>query len=66
MESYLAFKVSDLVSGVGLIIILLGLSHVVLGCYLGLLVRQNRTRQRVEEASRGLSDSSPVAHPMTR
>jgi hypothetical protein len=36
MESYLAFKVSDLVVGMGAIVVLLGLSHVVLGAYLGL------------------------------
>lgn len=35
MESYLAFKVADLVLGVGIIVALLGLSHVVLGGYLG-------------------------------
>lgn len=34
MESYLAFKISDLVSGVGLIVVLLGLSHMVMGFYL--------------------------------
>lgn len=37
MESYLAFKVSDLVLGMGLIVVLLGLSHVALGAYFGLL-----------------------------
>jgi len=58
MESYLAFKVSDLVAGVGLIIVLLGLSHVVLGFYLGLVVGQNRARDRFEEASHVLSDSA--------
>src|SRR5262245_28383318 len=35
MESYLAFKVSDLVVGMGVIVVFLGLSHVVLGAYLG-------------------------------
>jgi len=39
MESYLAFKVSDLVLGVGAIVAMLGLSHVVLGVYLGWLTR---------------------------
>lgn len=39
MESYLAFKVSDLVVGLGLIVVLLGFSHVALGVYLGLLTR---------------------------
>jgi hypothetical protein len=38
MESYLAFKVGDLVVGVGIIIALMGLSHVALGAFLGLLV----------------------------
>lgn len=38
MESYLAFKVSDLVVGMGLIVALLGASHAVLGLYLGLVV----------------------------
>ena len=38
MESYLAFKVGDLVVGVGAIVALLGLSHVVLGAFLGLLI----------------------------
>jgi hypothetical protein len=37
MESYLAFKVADLVVGVGLIIALLGASHVALGAYLGIV-----------------------------
>jgi hypothetical protein len=37
MESYLAFKVADLVQGVGIIVAMLGLSHVVLGAYLGLV-----------------------------
>ena len=36
MESYLAFKVADLVQGVGIIVVMLGASHVVLGGYLGL------------------------------
>ena len=38
MESYLAFKVSDLVVGLGVVITLLGLSQVVLGIYLGLVL----------------------------
>lgn len=38
MESYLAFKVADLVVGIGLIVVLLGASHVVLGAFLGLLI----------------------------
>ena len=39
MESYMAFKTSDLVSGIGAIVILLGLSHVALGAYLGFVSR---------------------------
>jgi hypothetical protein len=38
MESYLAFKISDLVVGMGAIVVLLGLSHVAMGVFLGLLV----------------------------
>ena len=38
MESYLAFKVSDLVVGMGVIVVFLGLSQVVLGLYLGLVL----------------------------
>lgn len=56
MESYLAFKISDLVSGLGLIIVLLGLSHVVLGCYLGLVVRRN------DGPSHAPSDLTPLLH----
>jgi hypothetical protein len=50
MESYLAFKVSDLVAGVGVIVALLGASHVVLGLYLGLVVMP--ARERAEQAAR--------------
>ena len=39
MESYLAFKVGDLVVGMGAIVVLLGLSHVALGAFLGLVLR---------------------------
>jgi hypothetical protein len=42
LESYLAFKISDLVVGVGILVALLGLSHVVLGFYLGLVVMPDR------------------------
>ena len=42
MESYMAFKVADLVSGVGAIIALLGLSQVVLGLYLGFVATPER------------------------
>lgn len=38
MESYMAFKTADLVMGVGIIVALLGLSHVALGGFLGLMV----------------------------
>jgi hypothetical protein len=48
MESYLAFKVSDLVAGVGAIVVLLGASHVVLGLYLGLVTAP--AKQRAEAA----------------
>jgi hypothetical protein len=46
MESYLAFKVSDLVSGVGIIVGLLGASHVVLGLYLGLVTAPAKLAKR--------------------
>ena len=36
MESYMAFKIAELVQGVGLIVALIGGSQVVLGIYLGL------------------------------
>lgn len=39
MESYLAFKVADLVLGMGVIVALLGASHVVLGLYLGFIAQ---------------------------
>ena len=38
LQSYMAFKVSDLVSGVGIIVALLGGSHIALGAYLGSVV----------------------------
>jgi hypothetical protein len=38
MQSYMAFRVADLVMGVGAIVVLLGLSHIALGSYLGLAV----------------------------
>ena len=47
MESYLAFKVADLVVGVGIIVALLGASHVVLGIFLGqIILRQERAQPR--------------------
>jgi hypothetical protein len=39
MESYLAFKIADLVLGVGLIVALLGGSQIVLGLYLGFILK---------------------------
>jgi hypothetical protein len=39
MESYMAFKIAELVQGVGLIVAALGASQVVLGAYLGLIAR---------------------------
>ena len=55
MESYLAFKVADLVQGVGVIVALLGLSHVVLGLYLGLIAIPGRAAElrRGEAVFRG-------------
>ena len=46
MESYLAFKVADLVLGVGVIVALLGLSQVALGVYLGVLSNPARASHR--------------------
>ena len=47
MQSYMAFKVADLVSGVGLIVAALGVSLIALGAYLGLvIVRPPELRQR--------------------
>ena len=42
MESYMAFKIADLVSGVGLIVALIGGSQIVLGLYLALIARATR------------------------
>ncbi len=54
MESYLAFKVADLVVGVGLIVTLLGFSQVVLGAYLALAVVQPASRKaKIETAPTG-------------
>jgi hypothetical protein len=50
MESYLAFKVGDLVVGMGAIVVLLGLSHVALGVFLGLLVLRGEAVQDVRQA----------------
>lgn len=38
MQSYMAFKVSDLVSGVGAVVAALGLGQIALGLYLGMVV----------------------------
>ena len=46
MESYLAFKVSELVVGIGAIVVLLGLSHVALGVYLGLVSRTSAAEEK--------------------
>ena len=48
MEGYLSFKVADLVMGVGAIIGVLGLSHVVLGLYLGLFIVKPFARKEAE------------------
>jgi hypothetical protein len=56
MESYLAFKVADLVAGVGVIVALLGASHVVLGLYLGLVAAP--AKQRREAAKQGLAPAA--------
>ncbi len=45
MESYMAFKVADLVMGVGLIVALLGGSHIVLGLYLGFITMPATRRE---------------------
>jgi hypothetical protein len=45
MESYMAFKVSDLVSGVGLIVALLGVGQIALGIFLALVVRTEREQE---------------------
>ena len=49
MESYLAFKVADLVMGVGAIVALLGLSHIALGAYLGAAAL--RAAEQLDEAN---------------
>jgi hypothetical protein len=51
MESYLAFKVSDLVTGMGAIVVLLGLSHVALGVYLGIATREPEERSALALAT---------------
>lgn len=45
MESYMAFKTADLVVGVGVIVGLLGLSHVALGGFLGLIVLKGKVAE---------------------
>ena len=42
MESYMAFKIAELVQGVGLIVALIGGSQIVLGLYLALIARATR------------------------
>jgi hypothetical protein len=51
MESYLAFKVADLVMGIGLIVALLGASQVVMGVFLGLMARSNEATRREPAAT---------------
>jgi hypothetical protein len=46
MESYLAFKVADLVMGIGLIVALLGASQIVLGGFLGIVFRSRDENPR--------------------
>ena len=58
MESYLAFKVADLVLGVGIIVALLGASHVVLGAYLGLVVAPAREKAAGTRAGRPALNSA--------
>ena len=48
MESYMAFKIAELVQGVGLIVALLGGSQVVLGAYLGIVARPARDTRTVK------------------
>jgi len=58
MESYMAFKVADLVVGIGLVIALLGASQVVLGGFLGLLSRANSESKRLIAATKPTSAAS--------
>jgi hypothetical protein len=59
MESYMAFKVSDLVTGIGAIVILLGLSHVALGGFLGVMVlRAGREEQSTARTVRHLGSAA--------
>jgi hypothetical protein len=60
MEGYLSFKVADLVMGVGAIIAVLGLSHVVLGVYLGLFIVRPFARAEAAEAA---ASARPMAAP---
>jgi hypothetical protein len=50
MESYMAFKIAELVQGVGLIVAALGASQVVLGAYLGLIARPSKEGERAAAA----------------
>ena len=63
MESYLAFKIADLVQGVGLIIVLLGLSHIALGAYLGILSRPSNQVAKADGsgAPRVVPNPSPTS-----
>jgi hypothetical protein len=51
MESYMAFKIAELVQGVGLIVAALGASQVVLGAYLGLVAGPANERARALKAA---------------
>lgn len=63
MQSYMAFKIADLVQGVGVLVALLGLSHVVLGLYLGVILP--RLRESQAEAGGG-ARGRLVAQPAKR
>jgi len=54
MESYMAFKTADLVSGIGLIVIVLGGGQIALGAYLG-FVRKTEEEQKDAAAPRKIA-----------
>ncbi len=58
MESYMAFKVADLVVGMGLIVVALGLSHVALGTYLGIVAIRKPSEEATAPA--GTGSNQPV------
>lgn len=51
LQSYMAFKVSDLVVGVGVLVIFLGLSHIALGTFLGISMGALHMPGRTQERS---------------